>query len=94
MGPLAGSAAAAWQSSLGLAQAGSIFAWCQSAAMGGAAIGGIVGTGLAGGSIAVAATIEGVLNGESRDEIPDLKPCFLRKWREEIDGRVGGEITS
>ncbi len=37
MGPAAASAAAAWQSSIGLVQAGSFFAWCQSVAMGGAA---------------------------------------------------------
>jgi hypothetical protein len=43
IGPVAGSAAAAWQSSLGLVQAGSFFAWCQSAAMGGAAAGTIAG---------------------------------------------------
>lgn len=50
-GPVAGSAAAAWQSSIGAIQAGSLFAWCQSAAMGGSALGwiqagGIVGTAL------------------------------------------------
>ncbi|KAA8572340.1 hypothetical protein EYC84_002964 [Monilinia fructicola] len=44
-GPLAGSTAAAWQSGIGLVQAGSIFAWCQSAAMGGAAVGGLLGLG-------------------------------------------------
>ena len=43
MGPLAGSFAAAWQSSIGLVQAGTFFAWCQSAAMGGAAAGMITG---------------------------------------------------
>ncbi|KAF2193606.1 hypothetical protein K469DRAFT_532952, partial [Zopfia rhizophila CBS 207.26] len=42
VGPTAGSAAAAWQSSIGLVQAGSFFAWCQSAAMGGAAAGTIM----------------------------------------------------
>ena len=37
-GPAAGSAAAAWQASIGAVEAGSLFAWCQSAAMGGAAV--------------------------------------------------------
>ncbi|KAI1499121.1 hypothetical protein F5X99DRAFT_296597 [Biscogniauxia marginata] len=39
LGPTAGSIAAAWQSSIGLVQSGSLFAWCQSVAMGGAAAG-------------------------------------------------------
>jgi hypothetical protein len=37
-GATAESAAAAWQASIGLVEAGSFFAWCQSAAMGGAAV--------------------------------------------------------
>lgn len=63
-GPVAGSAAAAWQSSVGLVQAGSLFAWCQSAAMGGAAVSGIVAGGAAGGSVALAATGAGVAGGQ------------------------------
>ena len=47
-GPVAGSAAAGWQASIGAVQAGSLFAWCQSAAMGGAAMGGIQAAGVAG----------------------------------------------
>jgi hypothetical protein len=51
--PVAGSAAAAaaWQLSIGLVEAGSLFAWCQSAAMSGAALNGIfnfAGAGVAG----------------------------------------------
>jgi hypothetical protein len=38
-GPLTGTAAAGWQSSIGLVSSGRS-AWCQSAAMGGAAVGG------------------------------------------------------
>jgi hypothetical protein len=45
VGPAAGSAAAAWQASIGVVHAGSLFAWCQSAAMGGAALSGIVASG-------------------------------------------------
>jgi len=47
-GPVAGSIAAAWQFSIVLVEAGSLFSWCQSAAMGGAALNGIFGFGLAG----------------------------------------------
>ena len=39
-GRAARSAAAAWQPSIGAVKAGSLFTWCQSAAMGGAALGG------------------------------------------------------
>ena len=51
-GPVAGSIAAGWQSSIGLVSAGSIFAFLQSAAMGGTAMLGIVGFGLAGAGVA------------------------------------------
>lgn len=40
-GPIANTAATAWQSSMGVATTGSLFSWCQSAAMGGVAVGGI-----------------------------------------------------
>jgi len=56
-GPVAGSTAAAWQASIGLVEAGSLFAWCQSAAMGGAALSGIVASGVAGAGISGAATV-------------------------------------
>ena len=61
VGPIAGSAAAAWQSSMGLVQAGSLFTWCQSAAMGGAAVGGIVAAGSVGVGAAAAATLAGLV---------------------------------
>lgn len=41
--------------------------------MGGAAIGGILVTGLAGGGVAVGATVAGVLDTEDEEEIPDPK---------------------
>lgn len=47
-GPAAGSAAAAWQASMGAVQAGSLFAWCQCVAMGGTAVGGVQAVSLAG----------------------------------------------
>lgn len=57
IGPVAGSVAAALQSSIGLVEAGSFFALCQSIAMGGAAIGGIVGAGLGGAEIIAVAKV-------------------------------------
>lgn len=82
-GPVAGSAAAAWQSSMGLVEAGSIFAWCQSAAMGGAAVGGILATGIAGVTVAVGATVTGALD-DVATPAPDLKKKFLTAWRRDI----------
>lgn len=57
IGPVAGTAAAAWQSSVGVVGAGSLFAWCQSAAMGGAAAAAVTGTGIGGGVVAAGATM-------------------------------------
>ena len=85
-GPMAGSVAAGWQSSLGLVQAGSLFAWCQSAAMGGAALTGILATGLSGAGIAVAASVTGALDGKCEDVMPDLREKFLQAWKREIEG--------
>lgn len=48
VGPVAGSFAAGWQASSGLVAAGSLFAFLQSAAMGGAAIGLFTGIGAVG----------------------------------------------
>ena len=48
MGPVAGSIAAGWQASMGTVAAGSIFAFLQSAAMGGAAMGLFTGVGAVG----------------------------------------------
>lgn len=59
-GPLAGSAAAAWQASIGLVQANSLFAWCQSAAMGGVALGGIQFAGVAGAALTRVSDIPGL----------------------------------
>jgi hypothetical protein len=55
-GPVAKSAAAVWQSLLGLVPASSAFAWCQSATMGGAAVSDIIAVGAAGAGVAGAAT--------------------------------------
>lgn len=61
-GPAAGSAAAAWQSYLGLVQAGSLFSWCQSVAMGGAALGGIQAAGAVGAALMSVDKIPGMVD--------------------------------
>ena len=68
---------------------GSVFAWCQSAAMGGAAVGGIVGAGVAGGTTALAATGTSlILDGKAMS--PEmLREMFQKLYREE--GEKGGE---
>lgn len=85
MGPVAGSAAAGWQASIGLVEAGSIFAWCQSAAMGGAAIGGILAGGLTGMAVAVGATLGGILDDDNTPA-PDLKEKFMAAWKRYVWG--------
>lgn len=60
-GPAAGSAAAAWQASIGSVQAGSLFAWCQSAAMGGAALNGVQAAGYAGAALTRVQDVPGLL---------------------------------
>ncbi|KAM0146241.1 hypothetical protein ACHAQE_010834 [Botrytis cinerea] len=85
LGPVAGSAAAAWQSSIGLVEAGSFFALCQSIAMGGAAIGGIVGAGLGGAGMLAVATSLGELDGEDFDTF-ELKKRFQEAWIREMRG--------
>jgi len=88
-GPIAGSAAAGWQASIGLVEAGSLFAWCQSAAMGGAAVGGILATGLTGAGVAVSATVAGALDIVANVEvIPNLKERFLVAWKRDLGKNV------
>lgn len=60
-GPVAGSAAAAWQGSIGAVKAGSLFAWCQSAAMGGSAVGTLQLAGIAGAAITRVNEVPGLL---------------------------------
>lgn len=52
--------------------------------MGGAAVGGILATGLSGGGIAVGVTVASALNTEDADEILDLKERFLSVWEREM----------
>jgi hypothetical protein len=75
---------------MGLVEAGSIFAWCQSAAMGGAAIGGILATGLGGAGVAVAATAAGALDvGAGEEAVPDLRERFLISWEKQTGAKQG-----
>lgn len=67
-GPAANTVAAAWQASIGAVKAGSLFAWCQSAAMGGGALGGIQAAGVAG----TALTRVG--------DLPELMKTFRRSF--------------
>ena len=59
-GSAANSAAAAWQASIGVVRAGSLFSWCRSAAMSGAALGGIQVAGTAGAALTRVADIPGL----------------------------------
>jgi hypothetical protein len=68
LGPAASSAAAAWQSSIGLVQAGSFFAWCQSAAMGGSAAGAIIAAQGVGASAAGLGILGGIRGGDTDEE--------------------------
>lgn len=61
VGPAANSAAAAWQASIGLVQANSLFAWCQSAAMSGSALGSIKLVGVAGAALTSVSDIPGLV---------------------------------
>lgn len=71
LGPVAGSSAAAWQASMGVVEAGSLFAWCQSAAMGGAAVSGIIAAGVTGGGVLLSSTAVGLLMDGKGDENMD-----------------------
>ena len=70
VGPAAGSAAVAWQASLGVVEAGSLFSWCQSVAMGGTALGLVQAAGAAGAAVAGGA-----------GSVPELMETFKRGFR-------------
>ena len=78
-GPVAGSVAAGWQASIGLVQGGSLFAWCQSAAMGGAAVGGIQAAGVAG--FASAAMGGAAVGGIPAAGVANIQETFRRVYR-------------
>jgi len=75
IGPAAGSVAAGWQASIGAVEAGSLFAFCQSAAMGGAAAtAGLTATGIGGAAAALAAS--------GLPSPSNLREEFIQKFRE------------
>lgn len=76
IGPAAGSIAAGWQAAIGAVEAGSLFAFCQSAAMGGAAAAGLAGTGAAGTVVALGASASALPISPS-----SLRDTFIRKFR-------------
>jgi hypothetical protein len=93
LGPVAGSGAAAWQASIGAVEAGSLFAWCQSAAMGGAAINSVFAAGAAGAGL-VGVGMIGVEEdnddlGAAEQEI--IKQKALEKFRERF--RTGSDLV-
>lgn len=74
LGPVGGSLAAGWQASAGAIEAGSLFAFCQSAVMGGAAASGLIGAaGSASTAIAAAASRLPVSSS--------LRATFIRRYR-------------
>lgn len=88
LGPIAGTAATGWQASIGAVEAGSLFAWCQSAAMGGAAVNGIIAAGAAGGGVAALATTA-ASGGEG--ETVDVEG-LVKKFKEVYKGGSVGEL--
>ena len=81
VGPVAGSIAAGWQASVGSVAAGSFFAFLQSAAMGGAAMGVFTGIGALGGVTAIVAVV-----ASSKDTVGELG--------EKIHGAIGAGVAS
>ena len=71
-GPVAGSAAGVWQASIGIVEAGSLFSWCQSLSMGGAALGSIQAAGVAGAATAALASV---------GDISELVSTFKKGFR-------------
>ena len=84
MGPVAGSSAAAWQASIGAVEAGSLFAWCQSAAMGGMAVNGIIAAGATGGAVLLSSTavgllMDGTMNRGDEEKLTELFQNVCRR---------------
>jgi hypothetical protein len=74
IGPVVGSVAAGWQASIGIVEAGSLFALCQSVAMGGAAAAGLATTGVSGAAVALAAS--------GLPSPSNLRDTFICRFRE------------
>ena len=82
LGPIAGSITAAWQASISLVEAGSLFAWCQNAAMGGTAVNGILATGLAGATMSASASASIAI--EQGKPVQELREMFLKAWKRQV----------
>jgi hypothetical protein len=92
LGPTAGSAAAAWQSSIGIVQAGSLFSWCQGATMGGAAAGTIFMSQGVGGGVAGLAILKASWDGSNNEKetMQRIWSLFTEKVRK-VGGKDGSE---
>ena len=90
IGPVAGSAAAAWQASTGSVVAGSLFPFLQSAAMGGAAMGVFTGMGAAGAVVAIAAGLASPETQERVGEIVETVRGFSEGVVNEVTDKVKG----
>lgn len=66
---------------MGVVEAGSLFAWCQSAAMGGAAVNGIIAAGATGAGVAGSATAAGAFAENSKAEPHDWVKLFKEVYR-------------
>ena len=67
---------------MGVVEAGSLFAWCQSAAMGGAAVSGIIVAGSIGGGVLLSSTAAGLMDGSvERGDEEKLMEIFRRVCR-------------
>ena len=86
MGPVAGSMVTSFQSYYGFVQAGSLFSWCQSAAMGGAAVNGIYASGAVGGGMFLAATGAAAAGRKVLLTPEQRKEIFLTVYRKENSG--------
>ncbi|KAI9730422.1 MAG: hypothetical protein M1834_005932 [Cirrosporium novae-zelandiae] len=84
IGPVAGSVAAGWQSSIGAVSAGSLFAVCQSAAMGGAVASTIAGVGAAGAGVGIGAAGMGMA-GNFVERMERMMKVFRQCYRK-VDG--------
>lgn len=92
LGPVAGSIATAWQASMGLVPAESLFAFLQSAAMGGPAMGFFVGIGALGGTLVLGTGLTSL-----RDVLGGLVQKFKEpvvKKAEECVRAVGGLVEN
>ncbi|KAL8792656.1 MAG: hypothetical protein Q9195_004716 [Heterodermia aff. obscurata] len=90
IGPVAESAAAAWQASMGSVVAGGLFSFLQSAAMGGAAMGVFTGIGTAGAVVAVAAGLASPERvGEVIETVRSFSEGVVNGVAEKVKGFLG-----